>query len=79
VKHAVKQLLGRIGYHVEGTRYTPRHLYRPECIRTLQFHDVICRHMFEHGQVCDFIQVGAYDGVSTDPLHRYIERCGWGE
>jgi FkbM family methyltransferase len=33
--------------------------------------------MFEHGPLCDFIQVGAYDGVSTDPLHRYIERCGW--
>jgi FkbM family methyltransferase len=33
--------------------------------------------MFEHGQDCTFIQVGAYDGVSTDPLHRYIARCGW--
>src|SRR5262249_51452268 len=38
---------------------------------------VICRYMFEHGQVCTFIQVGAYDGVSTDPLRRYIQRCGW--
>ena len=33
--------------------------------------------MFEHGQQCNFIQVGAYDGISTDPLRRYIERCGW--
>jgi FkbM family methyltransferase len=77
VKQALKQLLGRAGYHVEGTRYTPRHLYRPECLRTLQFDDVICRYMFEHGQACTFIQVGAYDGLSTDPLRRYIERCGW--
>jgi FkbM family methyltransferase len=77
VKQAIKQLLDRIGYRIEGTRYTPRHLYRPECLRTLQFDDVICRHMFEHGQTCEFIQVGAYDGVSTDPLRRYIERCGW--
>jgi FkbM family methyltransferase len=66
-----------MGYHVEGTRYTPRHLYRPECLRSLQFDDVICRHMFEHGEVCNFIQVGAYDGISTDPLRPYIERCGW--
>ena len=33
--------------------------------------------MFEHGQDCVFIQVGAYDGVSTDPLRKYIGRCGW--
>jgi FkbM family methyltransferase len=77
VKQALKQLLGRVGYRIEGTRYTPRHLYRPEYLRSLQFDDVICRYMFEHGQVCNFIQVGAYDGVSTDPLHRYIARCGW--
>jgi FkbM family methyltransferase len=77
MKHALKQLLGGLGYHIEGTRYTPRHLYRPECLRTLRFDDVICRYMFERGQVCNFIQVGAYDGVSTDPLRCYIERCGW--
>jgi FkbM family methyltransferase len=73
----MKHLLGRLGYRVEGTRYTPRHLHRPECLRSLQFDDVICRYMFEHGQACNFIQVGAYDGVSTDPLNRYIARCGW--
>jgi FkbM family methyltransferase len=77
VKQAVKQLLVRFGYRIEGTRYTPRHLYRPECLRTLKFDDVMCRYMFEHGQACNFIQVGAYDGVSTDPLHRYVKRCGW--
>jgi FkbM family methyltransferase len=77
VKQTLKRILGQLGYRIEGTRYTPRHLYRPECLRTLQFHDVICRHMFEYGQNCNFIQIGAFDGVSTDPLRRYIERCGW--
>ena len=77
MKQALKKLLGGLGYHVESTRYTPRHLYQPQCLRTLEFHDVICRYMFEHGQSCSFIQVGAYDGVSTDPLNRYITRCGW--
>jgi hypothetical protein len=57
-----------MGYRIEGTRYTPQHLYRPECLRRLQFDDVICRYMFDHGEACNFIQVGAYDGVSTDPL-----------
>ncbi len=77
MKQAFKRLLERLGYRVEGIRDTPRHLFRPDCLRTLQFDDVICRHMFEHGEVCNFIQIGAFDGVSTDPLRRYIERCGW--
>jgi FkbM family methyltransferase len=77
VKQALRQLLDRFGYRIEGTRYTPRHLFRPECLRSLQFDDVMCRYMFEHGEICNFIQVGAYDGISTDPLRRFIERCGW--
>jgi FkbM family methyltransferase len=77
VKQSLKRFFGHFGYRIEATRYTPRHLFRPECLRTLQFDDVICRHMFEHGPVCNFIQVGAYDGISTDPLRRYIGRCGW--
>ena len=24
-----------------------------------------------------FVQIGAYDGISADPLRRYIDRCGW--
>ena len=70
-------MLARMGYRVEGTRYTPRHLLEPDMLRRLEFDDVICRHMFEFGQDCVFIQIGAYDGVSTDPLRKYIERCGW--
>lgn len=77
MKQALKHLVGRLGYRIEGTRYTPRHLYRPECLRNLQFDDVICRFMFERGPACNFIQIGAYDGISTDPLNRYITRCGW--
>ena len=77
MKRAIKQLLGRLGYHVERTRFTPRHLYRPELVRSLQFDDAICRYMFDHGEVCNFIQVGAFDGVTADPLRRYIHRCGW--
>ena len=70
-------MLARVGYRLEGTRYIPRHLLEPEKLRRLEFDDVICRHMFEFGQNCVFIQIGAYDGVSTDPLCKYIKRCGW--
>jgi FkbM family methyltransferase len=77
MKQAVRALINRAGYRIEGIRYTPRQLLEPLRMRTLCFDDVICRHMFEHGEECVFIQVGAYDGLSTDPLRKYIERCGW--
>jgi FkbM family methyltransferase len=77
VKGWVRQRLRDIGYDVHGVRYTPRQLLDPAVQRSVEFDDVICRYMFEHGETCVFVQVGAYDGVSTDPLRKYIARCGW--
>jgi len=77
MKALVKAALLRLGYRVEGVRYTPRRLLDPDRRRVLEFDDVICRHMFEHGPECGFIQVGAYDGIVADPLRKYIAPCGW--
>jgi FkbM family methyltransferase len=77
VKTLIRQALRRVGYSVEGIRHTPRQLLDPACVRRLEFDDVVCRHMHEHGRALSFVQVGGYDGVSTDPLHRYIAACGW--
>jgi FkbM family methyltransferase len=33
--------------------------------------------MFEVGAALTFVQVGVYDGVTQDPLRKYIEKCGW--
>jgi len=77
VKSFVRALLAKAGYHIEGIRYTPRQFLDPERMRQLELDDVICRLMFERGPKLTFLQVGAYDGVSTDPLRRYIEQCGW--
>ena len=77
MKKLIRYMLGRSGYRIEGTRYTPRHLLIQDSVRSLELDDVICRHMIEHGTNCSFIQIGAYDGISTDPLRRYIERFGW--
>jgi FkbM family methyltransferase len=77
VKQAIRTLLARLGYRLEGIRYTPRHLFDQQAVRHLEFDDVVCRHMYEKGENCVFVQVGAYDGVSTDPLRRYIARSGW--
>ena len=77
MKTLVRAALRRLGYNVEGIRYTPRQLLEPGRLRALEFDDVVCRHMYERGRECGFIQVGAYDGVSTDPLRKYIADCGW--
>jgi FkbM family methyltransferase len=77
VKAWVRQRLRDLGYDVQGIRYTPRHLLDPTLMRAVEFDDVICRRMFEQGEACVFVQVGAYDGVSTDPLRKYISRCDW--
>ncbi|MFI4951265.1 MAG: hypothetical protein ACHP7A_09555, partial [Caulobacterales bacterium] len=71
MKTLIRRAIRRLGYNVEGIRYTPRHLLEPERMRSLEFDDVVCRYMHEHGRTLSFIQVGAYDGVSTDPLHKY--------
>jgi FkbM family methyltransferase len=77
MKRLIRAILGVAGYRIEGIRYTPRQFYDPAVARTLTFDDVLCRYMFEVGPELTFVQIGAYDGVSTDPLRKYIERCGW--
>lgn len=77
MKQAVRSLLAALGYRIEGVRYTPRQLFDVGALRNLELDDVICRHMFENGEDCVFVQVGAYDGLSTDPLRKFIARCGW--
>lgn len=77
MKALLRQALRRVGYNVEGVRYTPRQLLEPERLRALEFDDVVCRRMHEAGRELTFIQVGAYDGVSTDPLRKYVADCGW--
>src|SRR5215472_17798567 len=76
-RHQIKKGLATLGYQVQGTKYCPRQLLEPGLLRRLEFDDVVCRRMFEVGRELVFIQVGAFDGISTDPLRKYIHACGW--
>ncbi|MGC2099845.1 MAG: FkbM family methyltransferase [Candidatus Sulfotelmatobacter sp.] len=73
----VKRGLRALGYQVRGTRYCPRQLQEPALLRRLEFDDVVCRRLFEFGPELTFIQVGAFDGITKDPLRKYIDKCGW--
>ena len=77
MKILVKGILAKFGYRIQGTRYCPRQLLEPAYLRTIEFDDIVCRRMFEVGRELNFIQVGAFDGTTRDPLRRYIEKCGW--
>jgi FkbM family methyltransferase len=77
MKQLVKKLFAKLGYQVQGTRYCPRHLLEPSYLRTIELVDVICRRMFEFGTDFTFIQIGAFDGITKDPLYDYIGRYGW--
>jgi FkbM family methyltransferase len=77
VKRLVKSVLAKLGYQVQGTRHYPRQLLEPTNLRRIEFDDVACRRMFEFGSELTFIQVGAFDGITKDPLRKYINQCGW--
>jgi FkbM family methyltransferase len=77
MKQLVKNAVGALGYRIEGIRYCPRQLLESKHVRAIEFDDVVCRQMFRFGRELTFIQVGAYDGVTRDPLHHYIETYDW--
>ena len=77
MKQLLKTVLGRLGYRVQGTRHCPRQLLDAASIRTIEFDDVVCRRMYEFGPEFTFVQVGAFDGITKDPLRKYITKCGW--
>ena len=76
MKDQVRRLITALGYEIRGTRMTPRQLLQPQLLRNLEFDDVVCRRMFEAGDALSFIQIGAFDGRTQDPLLRYIASCG---
>lgn len=77
MKHLLKIALAKLGYRVQGTQYCPRQLVEAASLRAIEFDDVVCRRMFEFGPEFTFIQVGAFDGITRDPLRKYINKCGW--
>src|SRR5258708_30718423 len=76
MKQLLKSAFGRLGYRIQGTRYSPRHLFAPACLRSLELDDVVCRRMFEAGAALSFIPGRAVDGITPDPLPKYIQPNG---
>ncbi len=65
------------GYRVDCIRYVPRQLVDSESAFKLDFDHVVCRRMVEVGRPLNFIQIGAFDGETRDPIFTYIRRHCW--
>lgn len=76
-KRQIRNLLGALGYEIRGTHYIPRPLRETANLRAVEFDDIVCRRMVETRRRLTFVQVGAYDGVTRDPLRKYIKDRGW--
>jgi FkbM family methyltransferase len=77
MKQFLRSVLARLGYEVRGVRLTPRPLRVPENLVSIEFDDAVCRRIVENGANFRFLQVGVFDGVTADPLRKYISRYGW--
>jgi FkbM family methyltransferase len=77
IKRLLKRVVKRLGYDVRCIAAVPAPLLNESNRRSIEFDDVICRRMVEVGRELRFIQVGAFDGVTGDPLRKYIVDCGW--
>jgi FkbM family methyltransferase len=77
MKQLIKRALSRLGYRVQYIGHVPPELLDAGTRRNLEFDDVICRRMFERSPELTFLQIGAFDGMTQDPLRKYIERFGW--
>lgn len=77
IKSALKSLCNSLGYKIECIRHTPRQLLQADHLRVLTFDDAVCRLMHDsHADLC-FMQIGVYDGVTNDPLRKYIVADNW--
>jgi FkbM family methyltransferase len=77
MKQLLKAALAQVGYRVQGTKYIPKQLLEPDNLRPLELADVIRRRMFDVARPLTFVQIGAFDGITKDPLFEYIDRHGW--
>lgn len=77
MKALVKAALRQLGYEVQGTRLTPRQLLDSANLRAVEFEDIVCRRLYGLQRPFNFVQVGAFDGITRDPLRGFIQAGGW--
>ncbi len=77
LQEKVRTLLARFGLEVR--RLPKRMLEAPDCRLHPSFEHVLAYHLQSKADPSDvfFVQIGAFDGISGDPLHAHVTRYGW--
>jgi len=77
LRKKIRQGVLKLGYRVDCIRFIPRQMLDTSNMARLDFHDAVCRRMVDTRRSLSFLQIGAFDGITSDPLHRYIREHGW--
>lgn len=78
LKSMTQSMLSAVGYELHCTRYIASKMLLPEHVINLNFQHVVCTLMHKlRRQQLTFLQIGAFDGVSSDPLREFVHEYGW--
>ena len=69
MREKLRQLFLNWGYRIDCIRFVPRQMLNPANVTGLDFHHAVCRRMVEVGRPLNFMQIGAFDGRTGDPLY----------
>ena len=78
MKKVAQSALAKLGYEMRCTRYIAPTMLNPEAVLDLNFRHLIADLMHRtRRQQLVFMQIGAFDGVSCDPLREFVIAHGW--
>ncbi len=78
IKSIVQSGLHSLGYEMRCTRYIATTMLKPQAVVELNFRHAVTELMHrEQRQSLVFMQVGAFDGVSCDPLREFVTAYNW--
>ena len=78
LKSLVQSSLDRLGYEMRCTRSIPKMMLDTRNVVELTFRHSVTELMHRVGRSeLSFIQVGAFDGVSCDPLREFVQKYNW--
>ncbi len=77
-QHRCKSLLNNAGYEVKYLGNLPAVMNDAANVRELDFQHVLSRIMHDLDRTeLIFIQIGAFDGITCDPIHHFVTKYRW--
>jgi len=80
MKKLIKNIFKKAGYTVANNRYMLKQELDRVGIIDLDFDHVLSKYLILDKigmQPFFFLQIGAFDGISCDPIHKYIQKYKW--